>query len=179
MRKLFYLLFVALMLVVPTTALAADKEPVHIYLFHGSTCPHCQELLEWFDTQEEEYGDMYDLYKYEVWEDEKNAELLELTGNYLGSEITGVPFMMIGEETFSGFSPELDSDRIIETIKTEYEKDPSDRINVVDEVIKENNWKHDEDEKEKSNKLTDFLIGVSAIVIIVGVIALIVKARED
>ncbi len=177
MKKLFCILFVALMLVVPTTAFAQTKAPVNVYLFHGSTCPHCQELLEWFSTIEDEYGDKFDLVKYEVWEDEKNAELLSLTGEYLGIQVSGVPFMIIGEETFSGFAPSEDPALIIQAITEEYEKDTTERANIVDKVIKENNWVHDE--KEKDKKTTDLIIGVSAIIVIIGLIIIIRKARED
>ncbi|MBR4262329.1 MAG: hypothetical protein IKQ35_03085 [Bacilli bacterium] len=176
MKKLFSLLFVAL-LIVPITAFAADKEPVDVYIFHGSTCPHCKELLEWFETQEEKYGDKYDLVKYEVWNDEKNAELFNLTAEKLGMDLEnlGVPLMIIGEQQFSGFAPEEDPELIIKAIEEEYDKDESERSHIVDDVIKENNWQHDQKEK----KSTNLIIGIATIVVVVGLIVVVMKAREE
>ena len=181
MKKLFGLLFIALILIVPT-AKAADKEPVNIYLFHGSTCPHCQELIEWFEKQEDEYGDKYNLIKYEVWENENNSKLLSLTAEYLDLDTSslGVPFMLIGEEQFSGFDPNEDPEAIIKAIEEEYDKDPSDRVNVVDKVIEESNWKSENNsEKEKKKNTSNLIVGIVTIVVVVAIVALVIKAREE
>ena len=175
MKKLFGLLFIALILVVPT-AIAADKEPVNIYLFHGADCPHCHELLEWFDSQKGEIKDKYKLVKYEIWNDEKNAELLTLTAEHLGldPDDLGVPFMLIGEKQFSGFDPEEDPKTITETIESEYEKDVNERTNIVKDVITDSGWKHDEDKT-----IANLIIGIATIIIVVGFIFVIKKAREE
>ena len=83
MDKLKYLLLVlTLVLFIPfiafaegdkTEAVVEDDDRVVIYFFHGATCSHCAEAKEWFASIEEEYGSMYRIEYYEVWNDEDNA----------------------------------------------------------------------------------------------------------
>ena len=78
MKKLKFL-FVMLIgiLLIPSTVFAADEEgndPVNVYFFHGDGCPHCAEAEEFFNSIEDEYGDMFDVVSYEVWYNETNAE---------------------------------------------------------------------------------------------------------
>ncbi len=143
MKKVLLVLIFGLVLLLPTSAYAQKKDPVKIYLFYGETCPHCHELLEWFSSIESDYGDMYELIKYEVWYDESNSILLSYVASYTDLDISGVPFMLVGNGYFTGFSPEEDPEIIIKVIKQEYEKDPGLRVNIVDEVITQTGWTHD------------------------------------
>jgi thiol-disulfide isomerase/thioredoxin len=78
------LVFVFTILLVPTFVLAegedkneeVKKAPIQIYEFYGSSCGYCAALNSWFESIEKDYGDYFDLVKYEVWGSEKNNALM-------------------------------------------------------------------------------------------------------
>ena len=144
-----------------------EREPIHVIVFHGETCPHCQEAFEWFDSIEEEYGNYFDLEKYEVWNDQSNSELMEKVASYLGEEAEGVPYIIVGTETFSGFTDSY-KQNIIDAIMEEYNKNAEERTNVVYNVL--NNV---EKEEEKDN--TSMII---FILIVLAVVAFVIFARN-
>lgn len=84
----------------------ADEEAnlVNIYLFHSDTCPHCQEELGALDNLSLEYDNIR-IYKYEIGSDE-NIRLLDEVANLYDTQVTGVPFTVIGDKYFKGFSYE-------------------------------------------------------------------------
>ena len=133
MKKLSYLLVAAIILLFPFVAGA--KEKVNVYIFRGEGCPHCEEALEFFDTleQDEEYKDLYKLVTYEVWYDENNSKLMQDVADALGEQASGVPYIVIGSRTFSGYTSSYD-DKIKDAIKTAYEDD--DYKDVVKQVKK-------------------------------------------
>ena len=131
MKKLSYLLVAAIILLFPFVASA--KEKVNVYIFRGEGCPHCEEALEFFDTLEEdsEYKDLYKLVTYEVWYDETNSKLMQDVADALGEQASGVPYIVIGSKTFSGYAASYD-DKIKDAIKTAYEdKDYKDVVKLV------------------------------------------------
>ena len=91
---------------------------VKVYVFRGEGCPHCEEALEFFDTlsNDEEYKDLYKLVTYEVWYDEANSKLMQNVADALGEQVSGVPYIIIGKKTFSGYAASYD-DRIKDAIK--------------------------------------------------------------
>lgn len=97
-----------------------DKNKVNIYFFWGSTCPHCKEEFAFFDEIKEEYGDYYNLYTYEVWENPDNEKIMNQFANALNEKITGVPYTVIGDESFTGFS-ESSKEKFIEAIKDKHQ----------------------------------------------------------
>ena len=92
-----------------------DENKVNIYLFYGSTCPVCKNEFAFFDEIKEEYGDYYNLYTYEVWENANNNEIMHAFANTLNDELTGVPYNIIGDTSFIGFS-ENSKQKFIDTI---------------------------------------------------------------
>lgn len=188
LNKLLILLL-SFVFLVPSFVSAADendneevkKEPVKVYVFRGEGCPHCEEGLEWFESIEEEYGDYFDLTTYEVWYDSNNGQLMSLVGQYFNEEADGIPYIIIGKHTYSGFDSN-DSDTLIGYIMEEYEKDEEDRTDAVSEVIKESGWTPSvatEEKKEESSKTNDLIIGLVGVVLVVGIVVVIIKARQD
>ena len=149
------------------TTTGSERTPIHVIIFHGETCPHCQEALEWFDSIEEEYGQYFDLEKYEVWNDQENSELMSKVANYLGEEAEGVPYIIIGTKTFSGFAQSMSQD-IIDAIMTEYNKNVEERINVVTNV--KGNIPLDEK--------TDNTATIVFIIAVVVIVAFVIFARN-
>lgn len=95
-------LIIVLLLVITTSVSASDKNLVNIYLFHSNTCSHCREAIRVLDELENKY-DNIKVYKYEVSESE-NSALLSKVGEIYDVKVNSVPFTIIGNKTFSGFS---------------------------------------------------------------------------
>lgn len=98
-----------------------DKEKINVYLFWGDGCPHCEELLSFLKSINEEYGKYYNLYTLEVWKDETNNKLMQSLADKLNEPANGVPYLIIGNKAFVGYVKE-DQAEIKATIKKEYEK---------------------------------------------------------
>ena len=97
-----------------------SEDKVNIYFFWGSTCPHCEEEFKFFEEIEDEYGDYYNLHAYEVWENPDNLKIMYAFGDALGEDATGVPYTIIGDESFTGFSDSR-KDEFIEAITSKHE----------------------------------------------------------
>lgn len=100
------------------------KEPgkVNIYFFHGDGCPHCADLQAFLNSIKSEYGKYFNLYKYEVWKNEYNNKLMYTFANALGDNPKGVPYFIIGDVSYNGFSEDYKAG-IIETIEALHDKD--------------------------------------------------------
>lgn len=94
------------------------KEPgkVNIYFFWGNGCPHCAEENKFFQEIESEYGKYYNLYRFETWYNDDNAELMKTFATAMGDKTKGVPYTVIGDQGFIGF-PEEYKNQIKEAIK--------------------------------------------------------------
>lgn len=91
----------------------------NMYLFYGKGCPHCEELIKFFQSLSDQEKAKFHLYTFETWYDEENKKLLEDVEIELNQNIGGVPFLVIGEKTFSGYGSSM-NDNIINAINTEY-----------------------------------------------------------
>ena len=175
MKKISFLIIAAIMLLIPFAVKAEDKAKANVYLFRGEGCPHCEEAIEWFDntlSEDEEYSKYYELVQYEVWYDEDNATLMDNVAKALGTEANGVPFIVIGDKYFSGFSASQSPDQIKAAIKAEYESD--DITDIVDSVKKGKLI----DKKEDSNNLLPIIIVSAAAIVIVIALIFFTKERE-
>ena len=120
-----------------TTEEAATEESkeVKVYLFRGETCPHCQEAEEWFQSIEAEYGSYFEIVDYETWEHEENVdifrEVLKARGEYVSDEESlGVPYILIGDKSWNGFTEEYEQE-IIDQIKQVFAQDVSERYDIM------------------------------------------------
>lgn len=99
--------------------LTYSEDKVNIYLFWGNGCPHCEKELEFLESIQEEYGFYFKLNKFEVWYDEDNEELLNKFSKLMNDNVSGVPYTIIGNKSFSGFNDNT-KDEIITAIKEQY-----------------------------------------------------------
>ena len=188
--KRLFVLVIALMLVVPFTVFAdEEKEPVKVYLFHGNGCSHCAETREWFDSIEEEYGDYFDLVKFEVWYNDTNREFMNVVADKMGDEAGGVPYMVVGKYSFpNGFAPNSPSgngektmaedmiDKIMETYNDENRVDVMEGLDMPEPDKEEATTTTKTDQKdEKGNAV----VGIVSVVVIGGIIALSVVTRKN
>ena len=105
-----------------------------IYLFRGNGCGFCRKLLTYLSSISKEYGKYFKVVSFEVWNDAENNSLMQKVAGVTGVAAQGVPYYIIGDETFDGYA-ESYNDRIINAIMKEYnEPDPNaDVFNKLDE----------------------------------------------
>lgn len=95
-----------------------DTEKVNLYFFYGDGCPHCAKEEIFLDNLEKKY-DMIEIHRYETWKNADNARLLDKLRAELGFR-TGVPVLIVGEETIVGYSSYEITGKRIESIVSEY-----------------------------------------------------------
>ena len=79
-----------------------EKNLVNIYLFYSDTCPHCASEKMLLNELEDKYDNII-IYKYEV-SNSDNSKLLDDVASLFDTKVTGVPFTVIGDKVFKGFS---------------------------------------------------------------------------
>lgn len=195
MKKLFMVLFVSLLMIplftyaesVNYTSMNLDEaltqegiehdfsnyrendKQVVIYLFRGNGCGFCRNFLTFLNSIVDEYGEYFRVASYEVWYDDNNAALAEDVASFMGDNLSGVPYIVIGDQTFPGFIDELGED-IKNAIVEEYnEKDRYDVFEAMEKARKE------EEKAQKNGEVNyvlliscNLLIVLSATLIIIG-----------
>lgn len=118
-QKIIVTLFLAMLLALPMQVVKATDK-VNVYLFHGNGCPHCASEIEFLESIQSDYPYM-NLIKYEIWENEENEALAEQVKQRIESSSRGVPFLVIGDKSFTGFSEDRKRDirRALEYYETE------------------------------------------------------------
>lgn len=145
-------------------------EKVNIYFFKGDGCGHCAAAKEFFESIKEEYGKYFELKEYETWYDTDNAELLERVAEARDEDVSGVPYIVIGNKSWNGYSSDFDSE-IKDAITSEYEKDASSRYDVMNLL--------NSGQKGDKDSYADDAIILIAILIVVGLIVFgVVSARK-
>lgn len=179
MKSLKYLFVLLMLLVVPFMVYAEGEEEtsseeskeVTVYFFRGEGCSHCAEAEAWFESIEEEYGSMFNIVDYETWYNEDNAALMQRVAEARGEEAQGVPYIIIGNKSWNGFTESYESE-MIEQIKSEFEKDVNDRYDIM--KLLPNGVK-----KEKENKSNDVLSLIIILIVVGGVVFGVYKARNN
>lgn len=128
-KKILFLLFICI-LFIPSVSADNDKNLVNIYLFYSDTCPHCASEKVLLSELEDEYDNIR-IYKYEI-SDKDNSKLLDEVAGLFDTKVTGVPFTVIGEKVYKGFSYENSKPKFLGTI--EYYSDNGYR-DIVGEYI--------------------------------------------
>lgn len=108
-------------------------DQVTIYLFRGNGCGYCQRFLKFMNSITSEYGKYFKIVGFEVWSDQTNSELLGRISEFLGEDAGGVPYVIIGDQVFPGYTDSY-NDGIKSAIKTLY--DSKDRYDVFEEYNK-------------------------------------------
>jgi hypothetical protein len=98
------ILIVFLSLFLLIQSVEAEVFPVNAYFFYGIGCPHCGVEKDFlYDVLQNEYPNLT-IYEYEIYNNRENALLLQKIAEQLGLRIEGVPFLIIGDESFIGWS---------------------------------------------------------------------------
>lgn len=135
-----------------------DKQ-VTIYLFRGKGCTHCRNFLTFLNSIVDEYGQYFKLESYEVWYDKNNSDLMSKVAEFLESNSTGVPFIVIGDNVFNGYGDSY-ADAVKAAIMEQYNS--KDKYDVMKEMEKA-------EKRAKFEEIKDVLIIVTFNFIFVGV----------
>ena len=149
MKRIKGLIIIVLSLFIffPLT-LKAEEHDVNFYLFYGRECPHCEELMEWLDVYMNENKNI-NLYKYEVWHSDENANKFLSVCDVLDTESASVPFLVIGEDYIVGFSS-LSTPEDINRLFKKYEQETyRDKVGETLGVVKKSNEKENTDLKKE------------------------------
>lgn len=156
------------------TEVQEEDNRVKIYFFRGEGCPHCADAEEFFNSIEEEYGQYYKILDYETWYNSDNAALLQKVGEARNEEISGVPYILIGDKSWSGYNDSF-ADDIKDTIKSEYEKAVADRYDIANYVDFTNAAGNVTEAAKKSN---DAMVLIIILLAVAGITYGVVAARK-
>ena len=158
MKKIL-IMFIMVLFVLPVTAFAEEKtyntlnldetlkqeeidhdfsnyketdDQVTIYMFRGQGCGYCKKFLTFLNSIVDEYGKYFKVQTYEVWNDSDNSELMQEIASFMNEKAEGVPFIIIGDKVFPGYSEKYDEE-IKSKIKELYDTKKEDRYDVMKE----------------------------------------------
>ncbi len=86
-----------------------EKKKINLYLFHGAECPHCADEKQWLKIIEYKYKNKLNVYYYEVWHNKDNDKILTQLKEELGVAGDSVPFTVVGDKYFYGYSETIGS----------------------------------------------------------------------
>lgn len=147
-------------------ALVHAESTANVYMFRGEGCPHCEEALEYFDSIKNKYD--FNLVTYEVWYDELNSAMMQEVANALNEQVSGVPYIIIGKQTFNGYA-ESYKEQIEKAIQEEIK---NDNANDVVKNFKGNTGSTKEDKSGKGS------IIIFAVLIVAAIVSLIIFGRK-
>lgn len=159
MKKILkFLIVFAVFLLLPVSA-KADERVINIHLFYGNGCPHCAAEEEFLSDYLKDRTDVK-LYKYEIWYDSHNQELLSKVQKEMGTtNKNGVPFTVIGKKTIVGYADGVTDEQIKDAINYYLNNDYRDYAGEITGKVKKTEVKEDttkdesKTEDKKENKI--------------------------
>ena len=111
-KKSIILLMVAFLIFLAIPFKTNATTPVTIYFFRGDGCSYCAAAESFLESlaEDEEYKDLFVVKEFETWYDEDNADFAEEVADVMGDDLGGVPYIIIGDETWNGYSSNYDED---------------------------------------------------------------------
>lgn len=116
----------------------AEAATPTVYFFRGEGCPHCAEEEEFFEQLAERRPDI-EVKDFEVWYNRKNVDILKEVSEALDTNVTGVPFTVIGDKHFTGYNNHETSGKLIETLIEECEIRGDECPDIVGSILEESN----------------------------------------
>lgn len=155
MKKILkFLIVFAVFLLLPVSA-KADEKVINIHLFYGNGCPHCAAEEEFLSDYLKDRTDVK-LYKYEIWYDSHNQELLSKVQKEMGTtNKNGVPFTVIGKKTIVGYADGVTDEQIKDAINYYLNNDYRDYAGEITGKVKKTEVKEDtiKDESKTEDKI--------------------------
>ena len=111
-KKLNIVLAVLLLLLFTVNSVFAQNE-VNIYFFWGKGCPHCSQEKPFLEQLQTKYPQVK-IHDFEIWNNTDNRNLLIAAAAKLDTNVSGVPFTVIGEQYFTGWLNQETTGKAIE-----------------------------------------------------------------
>lgn len=99
-KKFLMAIFLFVVLLIPSKTFALNE--VNIYFFHSESCNYCNQEKAYLEALKERYFNIR-VYYYDISTD-TNYNLMKQAKELYGVEESGIPFTIIGDSTFVGFS---------------------------------------------------------------------------
>ncbi|MFA6992476.1 MAG: hypothetical protein WC269_04340 [Candidatus Gracilibacteria bacterium] len=112
--NIFKKLFLGIVLSIAFTGVATasastdtvlPQTPLNLYFFWGDGCPHCAKEEIFLKELEGKYPEI-SIERYEIYKHPENIDLLKKVAAALNVKAGGIPFTVIGDKEFIGFSEE-------------------------------------------------------------------------
>lgn len=157
-----------------------SSDKITIYLFRGHGCSFCSKFLNYLaNSLLDEYGQYFNVVSYEVWYDSDNWELMQLVGASLGEEsVSGVPYIVIGNTTFGGYTEEWNSDIEAAILAAYNSTDRYDVMSNLDLSESNINTEAKSDTSDSSSTIIIWCIVIDAI-IACGIILYVVRIKQE
>lgn len=159
MKKILKFLIVFAVFLLLSVSAKADEKVINIHLFYGNGCPHCAAEEEFLSDYLKDRTDVK-LYKYEIWYDSHNQELLSKVQKEMGTtNKNGVPFTVIGKKTIVGYADGVTDEQIKDAINYYLNNDYRDYAGEITGKVKKTEVKEDiikdesKTEDKKENKI--------------------------
>ena len=152
MKKIKLIIFFVLFFV-PIILFASEKQ-INMYLFYGDGCPHCAALEKYLNLYLKDKNNIK-LYKYEVWYEKENAKKYSEVHKILNQGGDGIPYLIIGETSITGYDEKYTPERIENAINyysnVKYRDKVGEYLGVVEKQNDENNEKIEKTEFIEEN----------------------------
>ena len=152
---------------------------VNLYFFWGKGCPHCAAEEKFLEEMKGKYPQL-EVKDFEIWYNKDNQKILERVVTRLDKNVTGVPFTVISDQSFVGFSEERTAP-LIESAIVENIKNP--KPDILAEVIN-NSEKEVTSDQQKAPEVSGdiikipFLGNISASSLSLPVLTVVVGALD-
>ncbi len=95
---------------------AKAESQVNAYFFYGDGCPHCAKEEVFLNELLNNYPSLT-VYTYEIYKNRANADLLMKAAENLGVGVDGVPFLIIGDQSYVGYAEGISDQEIEKLVK--------------------------------------------------------------
>jgi len=112
-KKIFKFFLTGLLLFFLAKPVMAKKSQAVVHFFWAYGCPHCAQEKVFLNSLEEKYSQL-EVRDYEVSGSRENSELLQKIGKRLSTDVSGVPFTVIGEHYVVGYLDDQTTGKEIE-----------------------------------------------------------------
>ena len=167
--KIISVLFISLFIFIPSImAEGEEKQPVDVYVFRGEGCSHCAEFFEWINGLDDTTKAKFNLIDYEVWNSSENQDLMHRVADVFSDSDVGVPYVIIGDKTFIGFS-DVYKTQMLNKINELLEVNKEDRYDVMQHLGEK---KEKNVEKESAGVM---IVIIFAVIVLGGVLIYMVS----
>lgn len=164
--KRIFILFLAAFLFFGFGSTIQAEVPLTVYFFYGDGCPHCEKESKFLKSLKENYPEM-EIQSFEVYLHRENALLLQNIGKALKTDVSGVPFLVIGDKHFIGYGEGITSLEIENQVKKCIEGSCYDPVAKIMQagLEKEDGEKEDQNKNNSEEKIINlpFLGSVDAL----------------